>query len=164
MNIENYNKKDLFLTALKSENDSKIVYHSLAQTVKNFMLKDKLEFLAAEEQKHYDFFKQRWDEAFPGVELVLPDENLVPLPEIELDLEDIRFSEIFQQAMDAEKAASEFYKSLAQRFENQTKMHNTLMYFADMEIEHFKILENEKESMERYEESDVYWPMTHVGP
>jgi len=33
-----------------------------------------------------------------------------------------------------------------------------------MEIGHYKILETEKVSMERFEEGDVYWPMVHAGP
>ena len=50
------------------------------------------------------------------------------------------------------------------RFEDGTKLNNTLLYFSDMEIGHLKILQIEKESMERFEEGDVYWPMVHVGP
>jgi rubrerythrin len=71
---------------------------------------------------------------------------------------------VLKQAMVAEQAASEFYKHLAGRFEDGSKIHNTLTYFADMEIGHYKILETEKNSMERYEEDDVYWPMVHAGP
>jgi hypothetical protein len=33
-----------------------------------------------------------------------------------------------------------------------------------MELGHYKLLEVEKESMERFEEADVYWPMMHIGP
>jgi len=50
------------------------------------------------------------------------------------------------------------------RFEEGSKISNTLLYFADMEMGHYKLLENEKESIERFEEADVYWPMVHVGP
>jgi rubrerythrin len=71
---------------------------------------------------------------------------------------------LLKEAMNAEKVASDFYKSLAGRFEEGCKLYNTLMYFSDMEIGHYKILEMEKESMERFEEGDVYWPMVHAGP
>ncbi len=40
---------------------------------------------------------------------------------------------------------------------------NTLEYFANMELGHFKILEIEKENVEKFEEYDDYWPMMHVG-
>ena len=66
--------------------------------------------------------------------------------------------------MDAELAASDFYKSLSDYFEEGSKMHNTLLYLSDMEKGHYKILEVEKESMDRFEEADVYWPMVHAGP
>jgi len=164
MDIESYSKKDLFLTALKSEMDSKNVYNSLAQSVKNFMLKDKLEFLAVEEQKHYDFFKMLWEEAFPDEDIALPNENPVPLPEIEFDPEDIRFSDVFQQAMDAEKAAHYFYLSLANRFKMDEELSRRLKYIASMEMGHYRLLEIEKQQAEEFEMYDEEFEMMHVGP
>ena len=35
------------------------------------------------------------------------------------------------------------------------KLNNTLKYFSDMELGHYKLLEVEKESMERFEQADV---------
>ena len=67
-------------------------------------------------------------------------------------------------AMQAEKAAQDFYKYFADRFEEGTKINHMLKYFSDMELGHYKLLEIEKDSMERFEEADVYWPMMHVGP
>lgn len=164
MDIESYSKKDLFLTALKSEMDSKNVYHILAQSVKNFMLKDKLEFLAAEEQKHYDFFAGLWEKAFPGEEIILPEKNPVPLPEITLDLENIRLSDVFLQAMNAEKAAHYFYLSLANRFKVDRKLSLRLKYIASMEMGHYRLLEIEKEQAEEFEKYDVEFEMMHIGP
>jgi rubrerythrin len=66
--------------------------------------------------------------------------------------------------MAAEHAAHEFYQSLSQQFTSDQKISHTLSYFADMELQHYKILEIEKESMDRFEEADVYWDMVHVGP
>jgi len=163
MKLDHFDLDKLLLTAMKSEVESKELYNKLAERTDNGLLKDKLKFLAVEEEKHRLFVEEIFKNHYPNEKIEMPDKSPVPMPGVNLT-ENTPLSELLKQAMDAEKAASEFYKSLAQRFENQTKMHNTLMYFADMEIEHFKILENEKESMERYEESDVYWPMTHVGP
>lgn len=73
-------------------------------------------------------------------------------------------SRLLAMAMQGEQSASDFYQSLAERFEKGSKIHNTLIYFADMEKGHYRILETEKESMERFEEADVYWPMVHAGP
>jgi rubrerythrin len=67
--------------------------------------------------------------------------------------------------MHAEQAAHEFYQALSTQFtKNDATIRNTLSYFADMELQHYKILEIEKESMDRFEEADVYWPMVHAGP
>ena len=66
--------------------------------------------------------------------------------------------------MDAEEAAQDFYKSLSCRFEDDTKIKTTLLYFAEMELGHYKLLEIEKQNMEHFEAADVYDPMVHIGP
>ena len=78
--------------------------------------------------------------------------------------ENTPLSKILEQAMVAEKAAQEFYESLSGRFEENSKIESTLRYFATMELGHYKLLEIEKDNVERFEEADVYWPMVHVGP
>jgi len=65
--------------------------------------------------------------------------------------------------MAAEQAAHDFYLALSERYEDTT-VKNMLHYFADMETGHYNILKQEKESMEWFEQSDVYWPMIHAGP
>ncbi len=163
MDLSSYDLEDLFLAAIKSEEDSHQLYLKMATKTKNGLLKDKLEFLAKEENKHRKFIEEIYANHFPENELVLPKKTPVPLPEVEFT-EDTPLSKLLTQAMNAEQSASEFYKSLATRFETGNKIHNTLLYFSDMEIGHYKILKMEKESMERFEEGDVYWPMVHVGP
>ena len=164
MNIDKYSKKDLLLTALKSEKDSKNVYHDLAVRVKNFMLKDKLVFLSTEEQKHYDFISNLWKEEFPAEKIILPDKTAVPLPEIIIDSEELRFSDIFLHAMNAEKAAHYFYLSLANKFKMDEDLSRRLKYIASMEMGHYRLLELEKEQAEEYEKYDVEFDMMHVGP
>ncbi len=163
MNIGHYDIKDLLLTAMKNEIDSKSLYLKLATKTENGLLKDKLKFLADEEEKHRLFIEDIYKNHFPENDIKIPDETIVPLPVVLID-DNTPMSNLLKQAMLAEEAASNFYKSLAERFENESKIHKTLMYFADMEIGHYKILEMEKQSMERYEEDDVYWPMVHAGP
>jgi len=51
------------------------------------------------------------------------------LPEIKLTDDEMPMSILLKSAMDAEKSASEFYKSLANRFEEGTKIFNTLFSF-----------------------------------
>ena len=164
MDLSNFNLEDLLIAAIKSEVDSNNFYTKMSKKTKNGLLEDKLLFLAKEEEKHRLFIEEIYMNHFPKNKIVLPKKSPVPLPEIQITDEEMPMSSLLKSAMQAEKSASEFYKSLAGRFEEGTKIYNTLLYFSDMEIGHFKILEMEKESMERFEESDVYWPMVHAGP
>lgn len=164
MDLSNFDLEELLLAAIKSEVDSNNLYIKMSKKTKNGLLEDKLLFLAKEEQKHRLFVEEIYMNHFPNNKIVIPIDSPVPLPEIKITDEEMPISNLLKSAMQAEKAASDFYKSLAGRFEEGTKIHNTLLYFSDMEIGHYKILEMEKESMERFEDSDVYWPMVHAGP
>lgn len=163
MNLDIFDLDYLLLAAMKSEIESKKLYENIAKKTQNGLLQDKLEFLSKEEEKHRQFIEEIYLNHFPDTTIKIPEKTKVPLPIVEYD-EDTPMSALLQQAMDAEKDSSKFYRSLADRFEEGTKMHNTLLYFSDMEDGHYKILEMEKQSMERFEEADVYWPMTHAGP
>ena len=163
MDLSAFDLEDLLLAAIKSEEDSNQLYLKMTKKTENGLLVDKLIFLANEENKHRKFIEEIYANHFPENKLVLPKESPVPLPKLEFS-DDTPLSKLLSEAMMAEQSASDFYKSLADRFEEGSKIHKTLHYFADMEIGHFKILETEKESMERFEEGDVYWPMVHVGP
>ena len=164
MNLDGFKIEDLFLSAIKSEVESKKVYSTLAKNIKNGLLQDKLEFLANEEEKHKKFLEDAYLNHFPNTKITLPKETPVPLPEIKIPNENIPISKVLNNAMKAEMAAHEFYKSFADRFEDGTKLNHTLRYFSDMELGHYRLIEIEKESMERFEEADVYWPMVHIGP
>ena len=163
MDYTKFNLKDLLEAAVKSEIDSYQLYSIMAKKTKNGLLQDKLNFLAKEEEKHQKFIEDIFKNQFPDKKLDLPDETLVPLPEIKIN-EETPMSKMLKQAMAAEKNASDFYKNLAERFEKDSDTHKTLLYFADMEVGHYKILELEKQSMERFEDADQYWPMVHAGP
>jgi rubrerythrin len=163
MDLSKFDLRDLLLAAIKSEADSKEIYSRMAKKTKNGLLKDKLEFLSKEEEKHKIFIEEIYKDNFPESKIFLPKKSPVPLPELKYS-ETVALSVLLSEAMNAEKTAGEFYKSLASRFKKGTKIYNTLIYFSDMEVGHYKILENEKISMEQFEEGDVYWPMVHVGP
>jgi rubrerythrin len=163
MDLSRFDLEELLLAALKSEVESNQLYSKMAKKTKNGLLGDKLEFLANEEEKHRLFIEDIYKNHYPENEIILPKKTPVPLPEVKFT-EDSPLSKLLKEAMKAEQAASNFYKSLAGRFEEGTKLNNTLLYFSDMELGHLKILQMEKESMERFEEGDVYWPMVHVGP
>lgn len=164
MNLQKYKLQELFLTALKSEVESNIIYSRLAKQVKNALLKDKLMFLAQEEAKHQQILEHIFQEQFPKEKIILPKKTVVPLPEILFPDEDVPLSKIIASAMNAEQAAHDFYQSLAETYKDNQKIRKTLLYFAQMELGHYKLLELEKQSMESYEEADIYLPMVHAGP
>jgi rubrerythrin len=163
MDLSSFSLEELFLAAIKSEIESNKLYKNMAKKTKNGLLEDKLIFLANEEEKHRQYVEDTYRNHFPENKIIIPTVSPVPLPEIKMT-EDKPLSKLLKEAMNAELAASEFYKNLAGRFEQGTKLNSTLLYFSDMETGHYKILEMEKESMERFEEGDVYWPMVHAGP
>jgi rubrerythrin len=164
VDLKKYTLEDLLLAAMKSEIESNTVYTKIAEQVKNGLLKDKLKFLAKEEKKHRKFIEQVYKAKFTKKKLTIPKTTPVPLPKFIIPDEDIQLGAVLNSAMQAEQAAHDFYQSLSKQFIKDKRICNTLIYFADMELQHYKILEIEKESMDRFEEADVYWPMVHAGP
>ncbi|HOC78530.1 MAG TPA: ferritin family protein [Methanofastidiosum sp.] len=164
INLGMYSTKDLILTSIKSEIDSRAAYLKIKESVKNAVLKDKMNFLANEEEKHRIYFEGFFKKSYPGESIKIPDRSPVPLPEIKVDDETMPISEVLQQAMNAEVAAYNFYQKFSLRFKEQKEIYNMLNYIADMEMGHFRLLEIEKENSERFESYDDSWPMMHAGP
>ena len=164
MDIEKYSLQDLILSAIKSEIDSYNVYKKTAENIKNGLLEDKLLFLAKEEKTHRQLLEKLFKKYYPDKKLEIPEKSVVPMPEFEIPDEDVPLSKVLKQAMEAEKFAQRFYQQLSKKFTDEKDISNMLEYFADMERGHYRLLENEKESMERFEQADVYWPMVHAGP
>ncbi|MFC1682694.1 ferritin family protein [Candidatus Zixiibacteriota bacterium] len=164
MDLSIYSVEDLVLAALKSEIEAKAAYTELAESVKNFILKERLNFLAQEEEKHGGLLERLYKKRFPDKELVVPEEKSpVPLPEIKIDMESMPISEILESAMQAEQAARDFYTGLAEKFE-QPDIKKMLHWVASMELGHYLILESERDNARKFEDYDSEWPMMHVGP
>lgn len=164
MDLSNYSEEDLLLSALKSEVDAKKVYTNLANSVKNYFLKDRLKFLAEEEEKHRTYLEAVFRKKIPEKEIVLPDKTPVPLPELKILDENIPISEVLASAMDAEMAANDFYFGLAKRYSEDSEVRRMLFYFATMELGHYKILDIERKNALDFEHYDQIWPMMHAGP
>ncbi len=161
MDMDIYSLEDLLFAAIKSEIESKEVYKNLSAQVQNAFLKDKLAFLADEEEKHRKVIVSIFKKKFPDKEISLPQKSPVPLPQIKTDGP---VSEVFQSAMQAEKAAHDFYAALSEKFVNDTSLKRTMLYLAMMEMGHYKLLELEKDTMDRYEDYETTWPSIHLGP
>ena len=163
MDLSAYSLEDMMISALKSEVDSKAVYSKLAAGISNAFLKEKMQFLADEEEKHRSFLEDLFKKTFPGKEIRLPDKTPVPLPEIIIEEGDQHVSEILGSAMAAERAARDFYVELAKQFDSEPEIRRTLEYFSTMEWGHYKLLEIERDNSLNFESYDEYWPMMHIG-
>ena len=164
MGLKKYALADLLLAAVKSEIESQAIYSRVAQRVKNAFLKERLEFLALEEKKHQKALEGFFSQRFPGQALVVPEKPVLPLPGISFRDGQVPLSEIFAQAMNAEQAAHDFYLQLADLFADDPEKKNLLLYFSMMEMGHYKLLDLEKESLERLEEYGEEQELIHVGP
>jgi rubrerythrin len=164
MDLTRYTIKDILLTALKAEIESQHLYESLSQRVSNFLLKDRLNFLRDEEKKHYEFFKNLYYQEVGKEEIRIPEKNLVPLPEMDFLDEKTPVSKLLAEAMQAEKIASDFYREIANRYDSKPTLKNMLLYIAQMELSHYRILEIEKETAEHFEGYNIEYPLMHIGP
>lgn len=162
--LKQYALADLLLAAVKSEIDSQVIYSRVAQKVRNAFLKERLEFLAREEKKHQQALEGLFKQRFPGQAVAVPEKPVVPLPEIRFQDEMVPLSGIFAQAMAAEQAAHDFYLQLAELFADDPEKKNLLLYFSMMEMGHYKLLDLEKENLERLEEYGEEQELIHVGP
>jgi rubrerythrin len=178
MDLKNYSKKEIILTALKSEIESEKAYLELAKRVKNFLLADRLTFLGKEEKQHAAFLIELFKEEYPGEQAKVPEESLIPLPEINIEDESIPISELLEQAKVAEDAAAAFYSSMISIFSDEyqdqpvdeqtrkrlSKIRDSLLYLATMEVGHSRLLETETDFARDNEHNDMDWGMIHVGP
>jgi|GEM_PF-14583 superoxide reductase len=163
-NVEEFGREDLILFAIKSETDAQIVYSNLAKRVKNAFLKERFVFLAGEEEKHKNYFEEFYRETYTKDKIVLPSDDIIPLPKINAGDEKTIISEILSSAMNAELAVSEFYLDLSKLFADMPKTANMLKFFASMEMIHYSILTAERKNAEIFESYENEVPMIHVGP
>jgi len=154
MDITKYELDELLLTAIKSEMESEKVYRSLASTVKDPFLKNRLEFLASEEKGHRAFLEGLFKKKFPDKALVIPEKSRIPLPEIHLYGDTGRVRDVvavMDEAMKAEEAAADFYNSIRDICTDE-RAKEILKYLALMEMDHYKILKMEREEIAKVEE------------
>ncbi len=143
MDLQDYLVKDLLVVAHTSELEAKDFYYGLCRDADTSFMLQRLEFLAREEENHQRVIESIFNDLFPGEEITTIEESPIPLPALALD-ESLSLDELLDKAMEAELAAQKFYKSLADRFGDRPDVRKVLDYLADMETEHYNILESEK--------------------
>ncbi|NMD34841.1 MAG: ferritin family protein [Planctomycetes bacterium] len=163
MDVTAFSLEELLLAGIRSEIDAHRVYSAVAARVENFLLRDRLLFLAAEEEKHAAILTQIHQGKFPGRAATPPDASPVPLPELDIPDDATPLSTVLGQAMAAEQAARDFYQALADRVRADTDTARMLDYLARMERRDYQLLEEERETALAAEEAGGAWPMIHAG-
>ncbi|MCP2519156.1 hypothetical protein NLD30_01770 [SCandidatus Aminicenantes bacterium Aminicenantia_JdfR_composite] len=114
--------------------------------------------------KAKEIFERLFQNKFPGRKIKLFNEIPIPLPRIEIENESEPISKILARAIEAEKTTYDFYISLSMRFEQDINIKKMLIYIAEMEKGHYRLVEIEKENAEKFEAYNIEWPMMHIGP
>ena len=148
--------KMLLGMAARAEIDANSVYSDLAKKLSNPLLKEKFNLLAFEENKHRLVIEKLFKVLFPGEEIQIPDKtDEALLPSIRLSPSS-SLVDILYQAMEAEKAAENFYMSLSKRVHESKK--GILEYLGKVEKSHYLMLKNEytlAQEFEDYAEKDI---------
>lgn len=153
--------------ALKSEIESEEIYKKLKSMVNNFILKDKLKFLASEEKKHQKILEDLYQKMFKGNECSAAEKSFFPRLSIVLKEEKSSVIDLLESAMEAEKVSEEFYDDLSEEVEERS-VQEILQYLTSMEHGHYSLLKGEYDLCVRdeayYERDDFQYDMVHVGP
>lgn len=133
--------KELLGMACRAEIEAHKTYKDMADSIHNPLLKEKFQWLAFEENKHRESLLMLFKSLFREEKMEIPektDQELLPSIRFTPDssLVDILF-----QAMNAEKAAQDFYSNLAQRIKDP--QHRILNYLSHVEHSHFEMLKSE---------------------
>jgi rubrerythrin len=158
---------EVLTIGIKAEMEAVSLYTRMKEKAGAQDLKDKMDFLIGQEERHEQIMRDAFANQFPDVELKLPTKSVVPSIGDALE-KDATLRDLFGVAMEAEKKAEKFYHDLA----GKTRDHNSkalLEYLASMEHSHHSILEAEYNGLETAadEDSDDFLRgdrLMHFGP
>jgi len=152
--------------ALAAEAESANLYEKLRDSVSNFVMKDKLEFLIKEEKKHQAIVESLFKKLFPMREPKPEKTSLIPGIKVAIEKE-TSVPDLLELAMDAEMTFEKFYQDLAEEVENLGTQ-ELLIYLSTMEHGHYALLRGEYDLCSRdedyYNRGDFQYDMVHIGP
>jgi rubrerythrin len=153
--------------AVRAEMDAAAIYRGLYGRVKNEVLKQKLDFLAKEEERHKLLLERIFKDRYPGQILKVPDSGR-PAKGVPA-VEDMSVLDVFKLAMGKEKEAEEYYKDARTRIEDPAAK-KMLDYLSRVERSHYYMLKSEIDLLQAFPDSyDVEdfhlgQDLFHVGP
>lgn len=157
---------EVYGIAIRSEISARDFYERLKNRLKEGMepLKEKLEFLKGEEEKHLRLLTSLYQKAFPKTPLRLPKKDIAPLPKIPLKGK-ISLSHLLEKAMAAELASEEFYESAKEKSEEENTR-KVFSYLASMEKGHYFLLKAEYDLLTTFADYDSFkkFSLEHLGP
>jgi rubrerythrin len=158
---------DVYPIAIRAEIGAAAAYRSLLGRVKNEVLRQKLDFLAKEEDRHKAILERLFRDHFPGRTLVVPAAETRPKKAVAVD-DSTAVLDLFKLAMQKEKEAEEYYRNARAGMEDpQTK--RVLDYLGRTERSHYFMLKSEIAILEKFPdyynaEGDDSLALFHVGP
>jgi rubrerythrin len=136
--------------AVRAEMDAAAIYRGLHGRVKNEVLKQKLDFLAKEEERHKLLLERLFKDKYPGQTLKVPESGrpAKSAPAVE----DMSVLDLFKLAMGKEKEAEEYYKDARTRIEDPSAK-KMLDYLSRVERSHYFMLKSEIDLLQIFPDS-----------
>lgn len=149
----NVNKKkklaEALTTAIKGEVDGFQFYHLLVERTSNDIARRRLEQLRDDEVRHKEVLYDLYDQIIGGRPERLPERGINALARVfsqgKLDPQKTEV-EIINLAIEAELAATKFYQTAKEEFE-EPQLLALFDQLADEEHSHYEILQAEKEAL-----------------
>jgi len=139
---------DVYPVAIRAEIDAAEIYRGLLEKIRNEALREKLTFLAREEDRHKGILERLFKDHFPGLTLIVPAVSARPKKSVPVD-EATTVPEIFRLAMAKEKEAEDYYRG-AKALAEDAQSRRILDYLARAERSHYYMLRSEIDLLERF--------------
>jgi rubrerythrin len=154
--------------AIRAEMDAKRIYEELAARCTEPNAKRRFELLAADEERHYQMLKDKWNELAPDVELMLPPSRLPQEAETPEMREKLTMKQVLDMAILEERHSREFYMTAADETRDLSGQ-RMFRFLADMEHNHWMTLTQERDLLLRYPNymqrgADPWKPEKSLGP
>lgn len=160
--------EEIISLAINSEFEAKKTYTILKDKILNKLLRQKLELLIAEEEKHAQLLKRLFHQRFPHQQIKASEKSLWPSPQIKLE-ETGSVVDLFNLALKAEETFEKFY-SQASRTVTTKEERQIFRYLSRVERTHFFMIQSEVDLLQRfpdyYQVEDFHFgdDLFHIGP
>ncbi|MBS3781977.1 MAG: ferritin family protein [Candidatus Thermoplasmatota archaeon] len=136
--------EDILSFAAKSEIEAQHLYEKISKINRDASLETLVDRLIDEEKSHERKIRSMFNDFFPEKEIGEFDVDKDDFSDItEIKDEDNGVKALLEIAIEKEKRASEFYRTLSEEVDDKDAVSNLLSYLAYMENEHHSLLQKE---------------------